>query len=263
MSTLDLFAPVDALPFDAIRQVRADGTEFWSARDLMTAMAYGQWKNFLTPLTRAWKTVENQGHDPETHFSRSGKVAPSGPAAQDYELTRFAAYLIAMNGDPHKPEVAAAQAYFAIQTRIAETTPARPAVPQTYAQALRAAADEAERAEAAERKVAELEPRAQVADELMNAEGLYTLQAAAKAMHWGPNVFFRDLRRLGILQSNNLPYQRYAHHFEVKLGTRQHPKTKETIPTTRTFVKPSALPFLRKKLHGVDEPVQFVNGADA
>ena len=71
-------------------------------------------------------------------------------------------------------------------------------------------------------------------------------------------------RRLGILQGNNLPYQRYAHHFEVKLGTRQHPKTGETIPTTRTYVKPSALPFLRKKLHGVDEPVQLeLNGAQA
>jgi len=113
-------------------------------------------------------------------------------------------------------------------------------------------------------RIAELEPRAAVADELINADGLYTLQAAAKAMHWGPNVIFRDLRRLGILQGNNLPYQRYAHHFEVKLGTRQHPRTGETIPTARTYVKPSALPFLHKKLHGVDEPVRLeLNGAQA
>ena len=32
----------------------------------------------------------------------------------DYFLSRAACYLIAMNGDPTKPEIAAAQAYFAI-----------------------------------------------------------------------------------------------------------------------------------------------------
>ena len=107
-------------PFDVYRQEREDGTEFWSARDLMSLMGYSQWVTFENPLKRAMKAAENQKMQVGDLFYRSLKKTGGRPQ-EDYELTRFAAYLVAMNGDPNKPEVASAQAYFATRTRQAET----------------------------------------------------------------------------------------------------------------------------------------------
>lgn len=108
-----------ASPFDRIRLRNLDGSEFWSARDLMPLMGYPRWNEFKTPLDRAMRSAENQGMNVPTLFSRSTENSGGRPM-ENYYLTRFAAYLVAMNGDPNKPEVAVAQAYFAVKTRQAE-----------------------------------------------------------------------------------------------------------------------------------------------
>jgi DNA-damage-inducible protein D len=118
-------------PFDAIRQVRADGSEFWSARDLMPLMGYSSWRNFTVPVERARQTAVNQGYDLASNFAGSRKISGTKQGS-DFELTRFAAYLVAMNGDPNKSEVAAAQAYFATQTRKAEVATAAPSAATVF-----------------------------------------------------------------------------------------------------------------------------------
>ncbi|MCZ4505904.1 BRO family protein [Rhodococcus ruber] len=112
--------------------------------------------------------------------------------------------------------------------------------------------------------IAQLEPKAEFYDELMDADGTYPMIATAHILGWGRNVMMAQLRRLGILQANNLPYRRYDHHFKVTPGTYTNRRTGETVPTATTSVRPSGLDFLRKKLAKVDEPVQleFV-GTDA
>lgn len=133
-----------------------------------------------------------------------------------------------------------------------------PALPVDRTELLARAVLEATAAlEEKEAHIRELAPRAAVADELMDATGLLSLQELAKALGWGPNILFRDLRRLGVLQSNRLPYQRYAHHFEVKLSTYKHPKTGETMPTHRPYARPSAIPFLRRKLAGLEQSLDL------
>lgn len=97
-------------------------------------------------------------------------------------------------------------------------------------------------------QISELEPKAELFDELMDSDGCYSLAATARIVKWGRNVMLRELRRMGVLQSNNLPYRRYDHHFKVVPGTYKNRKTGETVPTATTFVRPSGIDFLRKKL---------------
>jgi prophage antirepressor-like protein len=118
--------------------------------------------------------------------------------------------------------------------------PSPHALPQSFADALRQLADTHEQLEAAT-------PKVEAYEAFMAADGLYSMQAAAKSLGYGPNILFRELRRLGILQGNNLPYQRYMHHFEVKTGTYRN-RSNELVPTATTMVRPGGLDFLRRKL---------------
>ena len=118
-------------------------------------------------------------------------------------------------------------------------------LPRSFADALRQLADTCEQLEA-------VAPKVEAYDALMDASGLYSMQAAAKSLGYGPNILYRDLRRLGILQTSNLPYQRYLHHFEVKLGSYKN-RRGETCPTTTTMVRPAGLDFLRRKLAKASE----------
>jgi DNA-damage-inducible protein D len=64
---------------------------------------------------------ESAGVNSDQHFRNTAKAIASGNGALvqrgDYYLSRYACYLIAMNGDTSKPEIGLAQTYFAIQTR--------------------------------------------------------------------------------------------------------------------------------------------------
>ncbi|WP_051637056.1 hypothetical protein [Rhodococcus sp. UNC363MFTsu5.1] len=104
--------------------MRSDGTEFWSARKLVQLTEYETWRNFAAAVERAKIACQNSGSAPQDHFVDAVKMIELGKGGrrevEDFELSRFGAYLVVMNGDPRKMAIAAAQAYFAIRTRQAE-----------------------------------------------------------------------------------------------------------------------------------------------
>jgi DNA-damage-inducible protein D len=98
-----------------------DGVEFWFARDLQNLLGYTEWRNFLKVIEKARESCKNANNPVLDHFVDANKSIPVPKGGErvieDILLTRYACYLIAQNGDPHKEEIAFAQSYFAVQTR--------------------------------------------------------------------------------------------------------------------------------------------------
>ena len=107
--------------FEEIRNVREDGTEFWYARELSKVLQYTKWENFAKAIRRAMIACKNSCYNTSDHFPEARKMVEIGSNTKrpllDYELSRYACYLIVQNGDPKKEVIALAQTYFAIQTR--------------------------------------------------------------------------------------------------------------------------------------------------
>ena len=105
--------------FEDIKHIREDGSEYWSARELAPALEYTQWRNFENVIKRAMIACENSGHSILDDFAEVSKIVEAGATSKpkkDYELSRYACYLIVQNGDPRKQVIALGQTYFAIQT---------------------------------------------------------------------------------------------------------------------------------------------------
>ncbi|HEY4879932.1 MAG TPA: DNA damage-inducible protein D [Candidatus Acidoferrales bacterium] len=105
---------------DSLRNEHENGSHFWMARGLMTVLGYSTWENFKNAIGRAKMSCESTGVDPNNHFRDTTKMIVVGKGAEvpreDCYLSKYACYLVAMNGDPSKPAIGAAQAYFVVQT---------------------------------------------------------------------------------------------------------------------------------------------------
>ncbi len=107
--------------FEGIKHINKYGQEFWYARELQKALEYTDYRNFELTIFKAMDACKNSNIEVSDHFGETTEMVEIGSGAhrklRSYKLSRYACYLIAMNGDSSKEVIALAQTYFAVKTR--------------------------------------------------------------------------------------------------------------------------------------------------
>lgn len=107
--------------FESIKHINDAGQEFWYARELQTGLEYTEWRNFTNIIEKARTACTNAGILSEEQFVDINKSSPMPNGGireiEDIMLSRYACYLIVMNGDTQKEVIAVGQTYFAVKTR--------------------------------------------------------------------------------------------------------------------------------------------------
>jgi DNA-damage-inducible protein D len=90
-----------------------NGQRYWWESDLRRMLGYELGETWNKAIGRAMAALTALGIDVRENFEHTEREDGDGEVLTDCKLSRFACYLVAMNGDPRRPEVAKAQAYFA------------------------------------------------------------------------------------------------------------------------------------------------------
>ncbi len=107
--------------FESIKHINEYGQEYWTARELIPLFEYNEYRFFKKVIDKAISACEASDNTVSDHFVQVHEMVTIGSGAEreveNYHLSRYACYLIAMNGDPRKQAIALAQTYFAVKTR--------------------------------------------------------------------------------------------------------------------------------------------------
>jgi phage antirepressor YoqD-like protein len=120
-------------------------------------------------------------------------------------------------------------------------------VPRTLPEALRLAADLADKVEEQQSVIKALEPKAEFHDAVTSAVNCQTVQEAAKLIGTGQNRLFKKLREAKLLMADNQPYQTAveAGYFRMVEGQYKD-KRGESHTYTRTLVTGKGLAYIQK-----------------
>lgn len=292
MTQLELQPDSTESPFDAIRHIDADGIEHWFGRELMSLMDYSRWERFSTVINKAKASLALvQGEQAaKHHFPISGSDGGRwGGKLEDFRLTRFGAYLTAMAGDDTKEAVAQARIYFAVKAREAEAAKAvavverdanHPAIPQSFADALRLAADQQEQIEAQQAALEAAAPKVEYVDQFLRDDDACTIRVFAKQIGIkesalreyliGRRIIFKQAAGQRFSKSkqrwvDEYSYQPYATHTQwFRIGDQPNaPRLNNGQLRTTLYVTPAGKVGIARLLDRVPVSQPAIEGATA
>ena len=116
-------------------------------------------------------------------------------------------------------------------------------IPQTYADALMLAAEQAKTIEL-------MQPKADFYDTVASSESLLSMADVAKVLDMGigRNKLYKLLRDRGVLQDTNVPYQRFVDAGYFKLVESTYVAGENQVVATTTYVRQKGVDYIRKLL---------------
>lgn len=192
------------------------GKKVVSARDLHVFLGSKQeFSNWIKSRIEKYGFVEGEDY---TSFDKIVERENGASVRKEYALTLDTAKEISMvEGNEQGRKI---RKYF-IECERSSTT-VQHKIPQTFAQALQLAADQAQKIEEQQKKIDQDAPKVKAAEIMLMSEDGVTVAEFAKSIGKGPNKLYRAMREDKILidagNRHNLPYQRYidAGYFDVR-----------------------------------------------
>ena len=195
------------------------------------------------------KNLGEQSEQSKWFFESSYNDA-NGVKRPMYIMNRDGFSLLAMGLTGEKAmafKVAFIEQFNRMEQAIKDIAPATPAIPQTFAQALRLAAEQAETIEAQQKQLEEQAPKVAFATAIINSPSSCGIDELAKLLKQN-GVDMGEIRLFQWLRDNdylcsvgtarNQPTQKALDMglFELKPQTWTNPRTDEVMTTTRTMV---------------------------
>lgn len=207
-----------------------------------------QHKNVMKSIRNILRSAQNLAN--QKWFAETTYTDAQGKRQPMFLMNRDGFSLLTMSLTGEKAmafKVAFIEQFNRMEQAIKELAPATPAIPQTFAQALRLAAEQAETIEAQQKQLEAQAPKVAFATAIINSPSSCGIDELAKLLKqngvdMGEIRLFQWLREKGYLcnlgTARNQPTQKALEMglFELKPQTWTNPKTDEVMTTTRTMV---------------------------
>lgn len=235
--------------FGNVRSIEIDGKPFFAATDVATALGYSNTRDAVSRHCKGVvkcdiptnSGVQNMSVIPEGDIYRL-IIRSNLPSAEEFERWIF---------DEVIPSIRKTGGYN---------------LPQTYADALRALADQAEQSEKLRLENSELQqaniemkPKADFFDAVAGSKKAMSMEEVAKVLSYpgvGRNKLFEILRNQNILQRDNIPYQKYIDSGYFRVIEQKYNVGDEVRINIKTLVFQKGVDFIRKTLDKVVAPEQ-------